>query len=320
MYDSSLPIPTPGLNSDEKGKLLRSYLSARRPVRGLDFSKAALRNADLRGADLSGATLTDANLFGADLRGADLSGATLSRANLQRAKLAESDLRNALLHSAQLESAALPGADLRFAELDHARVQYAILQGANLTSASLQGANLQRARLRGASLRGADLRGVDLQWADLLMAELSGARIDAVGIRRSALSPPALKDLQRRGLQVSEQAPDRTPISAEGLWIRGSFDGITRAALALLLAAWREAAAGRSAQLSAEDEVVITGDVDELEAVAAALIAADFDAFGALTSMVTPALLTRISDAVAAREGMELWLRRHGSLQKIETY
>ncbi|MFT5679158.1 MAG: hypothetical protein ACI8RZ_000062 [Myxococcota bacterium] len=320
MYDDSLPVPGSHLNVEEKGKLLLSYLSARRPVRGLDFSTAALRNTDLRGADLSGATLTGANLFGADLRGAILSGAQLSRANLQGAKLNDADLRNTRLHSAQLEGAVLAGADLRFAELNQARAQLAVLQGANLASASLNGANLQRARMRSATLRGADLRGVDLKWADLLMADVTGAHIDAVGIRRSALSPATLADLRNRGLTVSEDAPDRAPISTEGLWLRGEFDGVSRAGLALALAAWREGKAGREASLAEDDEVVITADVDELEAVAAVLTSGDFAALGDLTTLATPALLTRLATALAGREGMELWLRKRGGLSKVDDY
>ena len=320
MYDDALPIPGPDLNVEEKGRLLRTYLSARRPLRGLDFSTAALRNADLRGADLSGATLTGANLFSADLRGATLAGAQLSRANLQRTRLNDADMRNARLHSAQLESAVLSGADLRFAELNHARAQYTVLQGCDLSSASLQGTNLQRARLRSAKLRGADLRGADLQWADLLMAELTGARIDSVGIRRSALTPAALQELQRRGLQVSEEAPERAPISEEGLWLRGSLDGVERAGLVLLLAAWRAADPTREAALADGSEIVITGDVDELETLAAQLVTADWSTLGELQSWATPALLSRLEAGLARREGLELWLRRRTGLTHIESY
>lgn len=320
MYDDSLPIPGPHLDVDLKGKLLLSYLSARQPVRGLDFSTAALRNTDLRGADLSGATLTGANLFGADLRGAMLSGVQLSRANLQRARLNDADLRNARLHSTQLESAVLTGADLRFAELNQARAQRIVLQGADLSSASLQGANLQRARMRGATLSGADLRGADLQWADLLMATVTSARIDAAGIRRSALSPEALADLKRRGLEVSEDAPDRAPVSAEGIWIRGEFDGVFRAGLALALAAWRAAESSREASLANDNEIIIAGDVEELEAVVAALVGADFTRLGDLTTLATPALLARLSAGLARREGIELWLRKRSGLAKVADY
>ena len=320
MYDDSLPVPGPHLDVKLKGKLLLSYLSARRPVRGLDFSTAALRNTDLRGADLSGATLTGANLFGADLRGATLSSAQLSQANLQRARLNDADLRNARLHSAQLESAVLIGADLRFAELNQARAQRVILQGANLSNASLQGTNLQRARMRGATLNGADLRGADLQWADLLMATVTGARIDAAGIRRSALSPDALAGLKNRGLEISEDAPDRAPISTEGVWLRGTFDGVFRASLSLALATWRATSNTREASLADGNEIIITGEVDELEALVAALIGEDFSLLGDLTALATPALLARLSAGLESREGIELWLRQRSGLVKIEDY
>ena len=310
MYDDSLPVPGPHLDVKLKGKLLLSYLSARRPVRGLDFSTAALRNTDLRGADLSGATLTGANLFGADLRGATLSSAQLN----------DADLRNARLHSTQLESAVLIGADLRFAELNQARAQRVILQGANLSNASLQGTNLQRARMRGATLNGADLRGADLQWADLLMATVTGARIDAAGIRRSALSPDALAGLKNRGLEISEDAPDRAPISTEGVWLRGTFDGVFRASLSLALATWRATSNTREASLADGNEIIITGEVDELEALVAALIGEDFSLLGDLTALATPALLARLSAGLESREGIELWLRKRSGLVKIEDY
>jgi len=244
----------------------------------------------------------------------------MSRANLQRAKLNDADLRNVRLHSAQLESAVLTGADLRFAELNQARAQYTLLQGANLSSASLHNTNLQRARMRGAKLRGTDLRGADLQWADLLMADLSGARIDNAGIRRSAMTPAMLQDFQRRGMLVAEGAFDRAPISTEGLWIRGGLDGGARAGLGLLLAAWRESADGRAAVLASGEEVVITGEVEELEALAAGLIAADWSAFGALEALATPMLLARLKAGLEAREGLELWLRRQEGLRKVEDY
>ena len=74
-------------------------------LKGLDLSKADLRDAVLKNADLSDTNLTDANLRGARLQKANLSNADLTYANLRAANLYKTDLSNATLTFADLKDA-----------------------------------------------------------------------------------------------------------------------------------------------------------------------------------------------------------------------
>lgn len=325
-FSDTMQRPTPEMNADERGRLLLRYVSARRSLQGLDFRTASLRSAALQGAQLAGVGLVDANLFSADLRGATLSGALLERANLDRARLVEADLRNAQISNAQLGSAQLMGADLRFADLSRSRLQYANLQQAVLQQATLCGTVLQRARLRQADLRGADLRGADLRWADLLGADVSGAHIDTAGIRRSGWSDGDLRDLQARGLVVSDEPPSRTVAPApapapaiaapsEGLLLRFS-DDLSATDVALLGLA--VAASGRAVQLDVQQRpLLVTGaDPDDLEAIAIGLVEGRWASLG-LAPLLTAAALERLAAVVAARAELSLWIQKSDGLRPV---
>ena len=106
----------------------------------LDYSGAALSEADLRGANLLRAALTGADLSEADLSGAYLTGANLAGANLAWANLYRATLRRADLNGADLTGADLTGADLTGADLTRADLTGADLTGADLTRADLTGA------------------------------------------------------------------------------------------------------------------------------------------------------------------------------------
>ena len=74
-------------------------------LKGLDLSKADLRDAVLKNADLSDTNLTDANLRGARLQKANLTNADLTYANLRAANLYKADLSNATLTFTDLKDA-----------------------------------------------------------------------------------------------------------------------------------------------------------------------------------------------------------------------
>lgn len=86
-------------------------------LRGFDFSKKNLKQADLRGADLSGVNLHGANLFHAVLSNAHLRNADLGKAKLDGAVLQGTDLT-----AANLTGASLVDADLRYAFLYNAKL------------------------------------------------------------------------------------------------------------------------------------------------------------------------------------------------------
>ena len=151
-------------------------------LRGVDFSKGNLVDAELQGANLNGANLHGANLNGANLNGANLQEAILDRANLFRANLQKAYLEGANLQKANLEGAYLEGANL---------------QKANLEGASLQEANLQEAILQGTKLFGAYLEG----------AELTGAHYDKYTIFPADFDPKAhnMIEVDENGKPINEE-------------------------------------------------------------------------------------------------------------------
>lgn len=107
---------------------------------------------------------------GQDLRGVDLTRAVLRDASFKRA-----DLSDAILIEADARRAKFVSATLKNTRLDRARLIRADLTKANLTGASLKDADLTNARLFRANLTKADLSGARLNDADLLNAILAGA-------------------------------------------------------------------------------------------------------------------------------------------------
>ncbi|MFT4978959.1 MAG: ATP-dependent DNA helicase RecQ [Myxococcota bacterium] len=211
----------------EKGALLMRYVRAKRPVGGLDFSRADLGGADLGGADLrevllQGADLCGAYLGEADLRGADLRDAAMRDARLPRAKLDGACLMTATLHRAVFQDASmkdanlcgalLPGADLEGANLDGAQLRTASLVRAELNRASLRGADLEGARMQGAYLSNADLTDANLTNASLQEAELSGAKLtgaktDGANLTDAYLSGTILEETSRPWWERNDDAP-----------------------------------------------------------------------------------------------------------------
>ena len=213
----ALPAPHHGMTAREKGALLQRYVREKRPVLGLDFSRAWLCEVDLgkaslRGVLLQGADLSGAWLGGADLRDADLRDVSMRDARLPRARLSGASLTTASLQRVELQGADLSDVDLNGARLQGADLEDAILAGATLRGASLiraelhradlSGADLSGARLQGAYLRGADLTGADLSGADLDEAELEDARLED-----AELSGAKLEGAYLEGTILAEEAP-----------------------------------------------------------------------------------------------------------------
>jgi uncharacterized protein YjbI with pentapeptide repeats len=103
-------------------------------LKGVDWSRIRLAQADLQEAHLSGANLTRACLDDATLRGALLQGATLREASLKRCSVS--------------------GADLSQADFSSCQANRAWFAGACLAGATLSGALLNRANFQGPDLRG----------------------------------------------------------------------------------------------------------------------------------------------------------------------
>jgi hypothetical protein len=111
-------------------------------LKGHDFSKADLHDADLTQADLRGAHFYKANLDNAILTGADLQHTSLGFASMKNASMVGANLEHAHLGGADLENADLRDTDLIDAETWSVNVHGANLKGAKLTNLRLRGAKL----------------------------------------------------------------------------------------------------------------------------------------------------------------------------------
>lgn len=199
-------MPDKGQGVEERTAGLLAGHAARRRIRELDVSGAALAGADLAGlhgdaislaaADLSGATLHEAQLVACDLREANLDRANLDGATLRLCNLDGVRARTARFSHARIEDSSVQGADFSAADLRGARLtesawartslRQALLnevagdgvtfRGADLREASLVGAQLVDADFRGADLSGADLSDGDFRGADFRGAILDGVR------------------------------------------------------------------------------------------------------------------------------------------------
>jgi len=110
------------------------------PAPEVNWSYCRMASLDLRGVDLSRANLRNTDFLGTRLDGARLRDADLSYADLRRTRLDGADLRGAVLTGATLQAAVLTRADLEGADLSYVNVL-----GADLTEARLDGAILDRA-------------------------------------------------------------------------------------------------------------------------------------------------------------------------------
>lgn len=104
-----------------------------------------------------------------------LRGMDFSRRRLVEANFAEADLRNAVFTGAFLSGAIFRDADLREANLAEAILTGADLRGADLSGANLIGTDFGRADLRGANLSGAYVWGADFNDADVDRCVFAGA-------------------------------------------------------------------------------------------------------------------------------------------------
>jgi hypothetical protein len=107
--------------------------------------------------------------------GESLRGADFSRRRLPNANFAEADLRNAIFTGTVLVEAVFAGADLREANLAEAILTGADLRGTNLSGANLIGTDFGGADLTGADLSGAYIWGADFNDANLDCCVFTGA-------------------------------------------------------------------------------------------------------------------------------------------------
>lgn len=142
-------------------------------ARGVNLTRAKLKDARMAGLDLTSAKLEEADLEGAELTYAILTGASFYNARLERADLTG----GVWAQGANFATATLQGADLTGARL----------VGADFTHAGLQGATLAHSRLAGATLRDADLEGADISGARLQGSDLTGAKLRAADLRNVAV-------------------------------------------------------------------------------------------------------------------------------------
>ncbi len=133
-------------------------------LRGVNLSKANLKEVKWKGANLEGANLWGANLEKANLEGANLSGAKLTSTIFNGANLKKAIILNkAILKHAQFDEQS----DLQEAQLEGANLTDAVLNKANLELANLTNANLENAGLRNAKLYGANLSNTKIRGTDL---------------------------------------------------------------------------------------------------------------------------------------------------------
>jgi uncharacterized protein YjbI with pentapeptide repeats len=189
-------------------------------LRGRDFSRQELTDADLTGADLTEANFEQADLRGARLVQAAMSGAVLRGARLGRAQLSGADLGDAILANASLPNATLDFCDLTGADLEAADAPGAKWRGALLTGARLNRANLYHGDLSDTILDGAKLLGTDLRSANLTGATgLDAGELSRAITDDATRLPPGMKPGMREpsgpAPASSPQADEIVPLSAQ---------------------------------------------------------------------------------------------------------
>ncbi len=103
---------------DFQGAILESLDVPDARLRGVNFSRAVLTDANFAGADLVGASFEKADLRKANLTGANLTGANLTSSNLTGANFTNADLTNADLTGAEITDIKLNNARLAGARID----------------------------------------------------------------------------------------------------------------------------------------------------------------------------------------------------------
>lgn len=173
------------------GNFQRTYLGDAN-LTGVNFSGADLSGAYLGDANLTGANLSHANLTGANFGDANLSGANLSGANLSHADFSSANLSGANLSHANLDRANFNSTDLSSSNLKNADLCYTDLSNANIKDANLSNADLSNAIIFGANLSDANLTNANFSNADLCRADLSGANLHHANLKNSNLSDTIL--------------------------------------------------------------------------------------------------------------------------------
>lgn len=148
--------------------------------KGVDFSRANLKDAKLIRCTLHEPNFSGANLSRADLTEADVSRKTRFGAGLQGQNTIEISAAN--FEGADLSDAVLAGAKLRGARLRHACLRDVSLVECDLDGTDLRQADLSGAGMQGANMKGADLRYANLERADLQRVDFSGANLREIGV------------------------------------------------------------------------------------------------------------------------------------------
>lgn len=153
-------------------------------LRGLNLSRADLRDAHLEGAMMQDIILNGANLTGVFLTNAHLEGAKLNRANFTGAHMDHVHLDGAELNSAIFSGADLTGASIDKAKVNNIRIdQHAILSGA-----SLKNLNFWEAIIRDSDCSGVQLENVGfLNCGSLAHLNMAGSVWQGVSLESTSL-------------------------------------------------------------------------------------------------------------------------------------
>lgn len=203
----------------ESLKALEREAEFRLDLRGAEFSRARILDADLSGAMLHHSNMSDVHIANSDLACANLNGANLSEAHFQDVQfegthIASANLSNATLQRAEMSGMNFHGTNLCGANLGSAGLSGAMFQRANVTGAWLDGADLSgtfflrsdlaRARLDGADLTGAEFLDTDLTGANFTDVKLSGALFSRCGLQ-------PVTGLTQSQLDQASADPDNPP-------------------------------------------------------------------------------------------------------------
>lgn len=143
-------------------------------LRGCDFSKALLHDADLRGTNLNGIILLNAQLEGANLGEAELKDACCENANFKDANLTKADLT-----ASDLSRAKIVNVQAQLTLFSLTLVKGARFENANLVLSRFSGVNFAEVEsLNKCDLRRATLDGAFLTENQKKQNQLEGANFD----------------------------------------------------------------------------------------------------------------------------------------------
>lgn len=178
-------------------------------LRGADFSKANLFQANLEGAvagnadfsqaDLRQSSLRESNFVSANLAGANLSRTKALAANFTSANCSGSVFNDAYLCDANFQTANLTDARFRCAQLAEANLLGAVIDGADFTGANLIRVNLSGRNFADAEFRDAIFTGATLFGCVLDQLELPGARFNEANLGNATFTGASMPRAQFRG-------------------------------------------------------------------------------------------------------------------------